>query len=100
MCFLRKWKPFKPALRLEREKGSDKRRRFACLALISVIAPLMLFNLETNKTSSTTIYVEPPTIHAPFLEDFKVDINIENVTDINAWQAKLKWDPQLLDIPS
>jgi hypothetical protein len=57
-----------------------------------------VFNVDVSETSSTTIYVDPSTLTAPYSENFTVDIKIEDVTDLFGWQAWLKWDPQLLDV--
>lgn len=73
-----------------------EKKVFALLALISVVTPLTLFGINAADTSSTKIYVNPPTMIAPPSEDFVIDIEVENVTDLFGWQAKLKWDPWLL----
>jgi parallel beta-helix repeat protein len=43
-----------------------------------------------------TIYISPLTITAAYDSDFTVDIKIADVTDLFAWQVKLKWNPELL----
>jgi len=43
-------------------------------------------------------YVDPLTTTIPVSEDFTVDINIEDVIGLYAWQAWLRWDPNLLDV--
>lgn len=70
----------------------------ALLLLLPMFGVHTVFNMEAIRGSSTTIYVDPPTLTAPSSENFTVDINIEDVTDLFGWQAWLKWDPQLLDV--
>jgi hypothetical protein len=70
----------------------------ALLLLLPMVSVYTVYDMETSETSSTTIYVDPPTITAPSSENFTVHIDIENVTDLFAWQATLGWDPQLLDV--
>lgn len=72
----------------------------ATILMFSVtIQPIITINSSEYKTSqvSTTIYVDPPTLVEPSSASFTVGISIENVTGLYAWQARLKWDPQLLD---
>lgn len=48
---------------------------------------------------TTIIYVDPTCyVTAPFYQDFTVGICIQNVTDLFAWEARVQWDPQLLDL--
>ncbi|MDH5266532.1 MAG: dockerin type I domain-containing protein [Candidatus Bathyarchaeota archaeon] len=78
------------------------RKKFVPALVLLLLLPMFsvytVYNMETSETSSTTIYVDPPTITAPFSENFTVSINIENVTELYAWQVKLGWAPQLLDL--
>lgn len=76
----------------------NRKRLLAYLAILSAFAPFLWFTVKTGQTPSTKIYVDPPATTGPTSLAFNVDISVENVTDLIAWQAWLKWDPKLLKI--
>jgi hypothetical protein len=50
-------------------------------------------------TSATAIlYVDPKAIKGTVGQNFIININILNVTDLYGWQFKLKWDSTVLDV--
>jgi hypothetical protein len=80
-----------------------KNRREGALALIAsilIVAPLLLFNSGVSEPSPVTISVDPPTSMQSSGSDFTVKIRVEGVTDLFAWDAKLKWDPNTLEVVS
>ncbi|MEM3730743.1 MAG: hypothetical protein QW667_00975 [Candidatus Bathyarchaeia archaeon] len=74
-----------------------RRRALATLGLISIATSLILFNTQASETPSARIYVDPPTIMALYDTDFTINISVEDIPDVHAWQARLKWDPNLLE---
>jgi hypothetical protein len=62
--------------------------------------PLTLVYLSTRlPTSATTVlYVDPKAIKGTVGQNFIININILNVTDLYGWQFKLRWDSTILDV--
>jgi hypothetical protein len=50
------------------------------------------------QASFATVDVSPPSITATVGQEFSVDINISNVSDLYGWEFKLGWDPSLLSL--
>jgi len=55
-----------------------------------------VFSSDTN--SGTTIYVDPETITRVVDQNFTIDINIFNVTDLYGWEFKLIWNATMLNV--
>jgi len=54
--------------------------------------------VAVNTSSSTaTIYVDPQTSTGTVGQNFTININISNVTDLYGWEFKLRWNSTLLD---
>ncbi|MEM2972375.1 MAG: cohesin domain-containing protein [Candidatus Bathyarchaeia archaeon] len=48
-------------------------------------------------SSQTTVYVAPSTVTVTVGQTFSVSIEISDVTDLYAWEFKLKWNPAFLN---
>jgi archaellum component FlaG (FlaF/FlaG flagellin family) len=55
-----------------------------------------MISIETN--SSTVIYVEPQTSFGAIAQNFTINIDISNVSDLYGWEVKLGWNATVLDV--
>jgi transglutaminase-like putative cysteine protease len=80
----------------------NRKTIFATFAVVTLVDSLMLFHLNTPSTTaetpSTVLYLAPSMIDATPNMFFSVSLNIENVINLCAWEARLKWDPQILEL--
>ena len=67
----------------------------SALLLISAVGSIMPVSSEPQPR----IYLDPATIVANPGETFTVEIKVEDVTNLNAWEIKLKWDVNVLEFP-
>jgi len=51
------------------------------------------------RAQETVVYVDPATGTAQPLQTYHMHINVANVTGLNAWEIKLKWDTSVLAFP-
>jgi hypothetical protein len=65
--------------------------------LLGVSTPKSRVSIETN-SSTATIYVDPQTSVGAVAQNFTVNINISNVTDLYGWEFKLGWNTTVLDV--
>lgn len=71
---------------------------FALVFLVmGVFTPKFTVGTETS-SSTTTIYVDPQTSVGATAQNFTVNINISNVTDLYGWEFKLGWNTTVLDV--
>ena len=70
------------------------------LLLWASLISLLTINIATiamvKAPIATKIYVDPPKTTAPPGEYLTVDINIADVTGLNAWEVRLWWDSYIL----
>jgi hypothetical protein len=58
-------------------------------------------SLESSaQAGSATVAVSPTSITASVGQEFSIDINISNVSDLYGWEFKLGWNESLLDLVS
>jgi hypothetical protein len=74
---------------------------YVCVALFisSLVLPASILECSAQ-AGSATVAVSPPSITASVGQDFSVDINISNVTDLYGWEFYLGWNPSLLSLVS
>jgi len=65
--------------------------------LLGASTPKSTVSIETN-SSTATIYVDPQTTVGAVAQNFTVNINISNVTDLYGWEFKLGWNTTVLDV--
>jgi len=53
-------------------------------------------NFITKAPNGTIVYVDPSHLTVPPCNDFSVNVNIENVVDLWAWQFNMTFDPNLM----
>jgi len=66
------------------------------LLLLSFVSAFPQFSIASPQTR---VYVTPATGTANPLLTFTLDINVEDVTNLNAWEVKLKWSVSVLEFP-
>lgn len=64
--------------------------------LLGIFAYKTIVAVNTS-SSIATIYVDPHTSVGTIGQNFTVDINISNVTDLYGWEFKLGWNSTILD---
>jgi len=66
--------------------------------LTLLITSSMFMGLDINVFASpqTTVYIDPPYLWVLPCNDFTVDVNVEDVVDLYAWQINLTFDPSLM----
>lgn len=64
--------------------------------LLGIFAYKTIVAVNTS-SSIATIYVDPHTSVGTIGQNFTVDINISNVTDLYGWELKLGWNSTILD---
>ena len=68
--------------------------------LTLLITSSMFMGLDINVFASpqTTVYIDPPYLWVLPCNDFTVDVNVEDVVDLYAWQINLTFDPSLMTV--
>ena len=66
------------------------------LVLLMVISSTFI---GVSFAGPTTIYVSPSEVTADVGETFTVEIRVDGVTDLNAWEFKLRYDTNVLAFP-
>lgn len=71
---------------------------YVCVVLFlsSLVSPASVLECS-GQAGSATVAVTPPSVTASVGQDFSVDINISNVTDLYGWEFYLSWNSSLLD---
>ena len=88
-------------------KESDRTmKEMALLAFVSVLLlsaallPTVTLVESAAFSYTTTVYIYPPMCVRLPAETFTVDVKIANVRGLWAYEFKLKWEPDLLDVTS
>jgi len=68
------------------------------LLAILTVAVTLVYMITKTPTSPTVLYVDPKTIGRTLGQDFIININISNVTDLYGWRFKLRWNATILDV--
>ena len=66
------------------------------LFLIGVILQVEITRLATTE-SVTAVSVNPQEVRCPVGENFTIEIEISNVTDLYGWEVRLKWNVTVLE---
>jgi subtilisin family serine protease len=70
---------------------------FLILSILSEPAPTLISEEMKASGSTTRVYVDPPLIRMEVCENFTVNINVQNVTDLHAWEIGMQWDVSILE---
>jgi len=83
------------------EKGSTMRtKNFRCLPHVLFLLSLVLsttFLQPLTNADATVVSVSPSTVTVSMGQNFSIDVSIDSVADLYAWELKLSWNPSLLD---
>lgn len=69
-------------------------------AVLSLTAPLIINRGIVTASSSTTVYISPPTIMANVGQTITVYIFVSSVSDLWGWQAGMTFNPNVLECRS
>jgi hypothetical protein len=58
---------------------------------------LTSFVIPTSSQITTRVYISPPELDVLVGQDFTVNLCIENVTDLYAWDALISFDPNVMN---
>ena len=70
------------------------------LLLMGLISQKLIFFTPAKAVETAMIYVDPPMAYALPGQNFTINLNVGNVTGLNTWEVKLRFDPEFLDIDS
>lgn len=85
-------------------KTGENLKKIPGVFAISIFAVILITTFTSLSVASpdpatATVYVYPATINATAAgQSFTVEIRVNNVIDLYAWQIGLTWDPDLLEI--
>jgi len=71
--------------------------------MIPMLFAFMIVGLNVNiapASPQTTLYIDPTPITVSVCDNFTVDLNVADVTDLYAWEVKLSFNPSLLECSS
>jgi hypothetical protein len=68
------------------------------LLLASMITYVSLTSSQPEELLTPIVYTDPFEVAALWGTNFTVDLKIKNVTDLDTWQALVKWDPKILSL--
>lgn len=73
--------------------------KFTMLFLMIVSATVLVNVKPSSSSPATTLRIDPPVVYAPALPDetFKVNLTVENVEFLFAWQANVSFDPSVIE---
>lgn len=67
------------------------------ILIIGLIAAALMFQYTTPSKSSTTVYVDPPEVTYPRMNNFSISVKIRDVDGLYGLQMEFSWDSLLLE---
>lgn len=65
--------------------------------IVGLIVATLMFQHKPPSKSSTTVYVDPPKVTCPQMDNFSISVKIRDVDSLYGLQIEFSWDSSLLE---